>query len=202
MKQYNHIYTDLDAFHSFLQEAAIDVNQKNILIQLFSSLESKEALQKTAAEIYATFTDALLIGASAAGEIANGEMLDSSTVVSITLFEKTTLHAYYERGEDSYRLGHTLSKKIFGKDTKCVITFLDGLQHNGEEYLEGLASCNFNHAVIAGGMAADMLHFQQTYTVLKTKCLTAVLYVLPCKGRHWKCFRIITWVGELSARLL
>ncbi|WP_434637580.1 response regulator [Sulfurimonas sp. NW7] len=189
MKQYNHIYTNLDAFHSFLQEAAIDVNQKNILIQLFSSLESKEALQKTAAEIYATFTDALLIGASAAGEIANGEMLDSSTVVSITLFEKTTLHAYYERGEDSYRLGHTLSKKIFGKDTKCVITFLDGLQHNGEEYLEGLASCNFNHAVIAGGMAADMLHFQQTYTVFEDKVFDGGAVCVTLQGEALEVFQ-------------
>ncbi|ADN08435.1 FIST N-terminal domain-containing protein [Sulfurimonas autotrophica] len=182
MQQYNHNYTDLDDFGKFLKKSAIDVNQKNILIQMFTSHNSKKEIENIASQIISALPSATLIGASAAGEIVNGEMLDESTVVSISVFEKTKISAYYEREDDSYRLGLALSKRVFDKDTKCVITFLDGLEHNGQEYLHGLSSCNFNKVAIAGGMAADMLQFQQTYTVIGDKVFDGGAVCVSLKG--------------------
>ena len=164
MKQYNYIYDTQDAFKDFLDYAGIAGDTQNILIQIFSS-EKKERMESIASEVSKTLPHAILIGASTAGEIISGKVIDRSTVLSISLFEKSTLHSFDACDTDSYTLGLSLSKKIFTKETKCVITFLDGLAHNGQEYLQGLEAMNFNNAIIAGGMAADMLRFEKTYTL-------------------------------------
>jgi len=189
MKQYNYKYTNRDDFYEFLKQSGIDVNQKNILIQMFTSLDSKVQIENIASQILSVVTNAILVGASTAGEIMNGEMLDKSTVISISVFEKTTVHAYYDINEDSYALGVGLSQKVFDKDTKCAITFLDGLEHNGQEYLHGLSSFNFNKVAIAGGMAADMLHFKQTYTIFGNKILEGGAICVALKGEALEVFQ-------------
>ncbi len=189
MKQYNYKYINQDDFYEFLKQSGIDINQKNILIQMFTSLDSKVEIENIASQILSVVTNAILVGASTAGEIMNGEMLDKSTVISISVFEKTTVHAYYDINEDSYALGVGLSQKVFDKDTKCAITFLDGLEHNGQEYLHGLSSFNFNKVAIAGGMAADMLHFKQTYTIFGNKILEGGAICVALKGEALEVFQ-------------
>lgn len=189
MKQYNHKYRDLSGFEQFLEQADIDKGNKNILIQMFTSVESKEQIQKIASQILSILSNATLVGASSAGEIMNGEMVDESTVLSISIFEKTAISAYYDINEDSYALGVGLSQKVFDKDTKCVITFLDGLEHNGQEFLHGLSSFNFNKVVIAGGMAADMLHFKQTYTIFADKVFDGGAVCIGLKGDSLEVFQ-------------
>jgi PAS domain S-box-containing protein len=165
MKQYNHIYIDRDTFYDFLSNSHIKTDDTNILIQMFSSESKLQNIKKIAFEVTELLPHATLIGSSTAGEIIGGEILEEETLLSISLFEKSTIKSFSEKGEESYALGHFLSKKIFNEETKCVITFLDGLQHNGQEYLHGLSSFNCKNAVIAGGMAADMLSFKKTYTI-------------------------------------
>ena len=189
MKQYNHIYTNLDEFYEFLRISSIDVHNTNILIQMFTSLDSVQKIREITAEIISTLPNATLIGASSAGEIMNGEMLEKSTVLSISVFEKSKISAYYAIEYDSYELGRKISKNIFDKDTKCVITFLDGLNHNGQEYLYGLSSCNFNKAVIAGGMAADMFSFKQTYTIYNNKVFDGGAVCVTLKGADLDVFQ-------------
>ena len=182
MKQYNHHYKNREGFCKFLKDSSIDKQHKNTLIQMFTSLGTKAEIEDVATQIHIALPNAALIGASTAGEIMDGEMFDNSTVITISVFEKTTLDAYYEREEDSYTLGVDLSKKVFDKETKCVITFLDGLEHNGQEYLYGLSSFNFNKVAIAGGMAADMLHFKQTYTIFQNKVFDGGAVCVALKG--------------------
>ncbi len=189
MQQYNCKYTDSDTFLKFLKNSSIDVHQENILIQMFTSLESKQEIENIALHVRSVFTNAVLVGASSAGEILNGEMLDNRTVVSISIFEKTKITASYAVEKDSYTLGLALSKKIFDKETKCVITFLDGLEHNGQEYLHGLSSCNFNKVAIAGGMAADMLHFKQTYTIFGEKVFDGGAVCVGLEGEALEVFQ-------------
>lgn len=169
MKQYNCKFINKVDFQDFINKSGIDTRKNNILLQIFTSLSSLQKIQIVVDEIYSVFPNAIIIGASSAGEILNGEMIDNNTIVSISVFERTTVKGFYVIEEDSYLLGQKLSKKIFDKDTKCVISFLNGLQHNGQEYLHGLCAHNLNNAVIAGGMAADLLYFNQTYTIFANK---------------------------------
>ncbi len=165
MKQYNHIYTTLDDFEAFLAHHKIDKSSSTTLIQIFTSLSKKTAIEDIAANISNTLPHATLIGSSTAGEIIDGEMVEETTTLSFSIFEKTKIKAYDCKEQDSYILGLALSKKVFNKDVKCVISFVDGLLHNGQDYLDGLSSMNYNKAVISGGMAANNLSFSKTYTI-------------------------------------
>ena len=187
MKQYNYLYDNVENFHNFLQESKITTDQTAVLIQLFSS-QSKEVLENTVSQITKELPNALIIGASTAGEIVHGTIYEQKTVISISIFEKTQLHAYYAVVDDSYALGKSLSKNLFNKNTKCVITFLDGLNHNGDEYLQGLESHNFQKAVIAGGMAGDLLHFKKTYTIFKNKIFSGGAVCVALEGEELEVF--------------
>jgi len=187
MKQHNYIYDTRDAFYDFLDHVKIDRNADNILIQMFSS--ELKRMQKIASEVTQTLPYAILIGASTAGEIISGKVIDNSTVLSISVFEKSSLKSFHETAEDSYELGLSLSKKIFNKDTKCVITFLDGLGHNGQEYLQGLNAMNCNHAAIAGGLAADSLNFKKTYTLCGSKIFSGGAVCVALSGEDLEVFQ-------------
>jgi PAS domain S-box-containing protein len=169
MKQYNYIYRDGEDLDRYVKSNGIKSDSESILIQMFTSLDNAASIEKTAALILDKFPKATLIGSSTAGEIVEGKMLEQTTVLSISVFQKSHVAGFYAINEDSYELGLTIAKEAFNPKTKCVITFVDGLEHNGQEYLDGLASLNYNKAVVAGGMAADGLDFKQTYTVFGSK---------------------------------
>ena len=164
MRQYNHIYTSEAELETFIARVQQEENISATLVQIFSS-DDETTLQGILHDMHTALPDAVIVGASSAGGIVTGHIVEESTVISISLFQKSRLHTYCAKESDSYALGVKLSKELFDADTKCVISFLDGLCHNGEEYLEGLNACNYNNAIIAGGMAADGLRFEKTYTI-------------------------------------
>ncbi len=169
MKQYNYIYESVNSFEAFLDKKEIVTESKNVLIQIFSSLTEIAKIERIVSEITSAMPHANVIGTSTAGEIMNGIMYEESTVLSISVFEKTTIKTFFAIEPNSYKLGVKLANTAFTQEGKCVITFLDGLLHNGQEYLNGLSSMNYNHAVIAGGMAGDGLAFEKTYTICGNK---------------------------------
>jgi len=169
MKQYNYIYRDSEDLDKYIARNSIDTEASELLIQMFTSLREAKEIEEIAKVIVQKFPHATLIGSSTSGEIVEGKMLEESTVLSISHFQKSKVSSFYAIEEDSFELGFQLAKQIFTKDTKCVISFLDGLLHNGQEYLNGLASLNYHKAIIAGGMAADGLEFRKTFTIFGTK---------------------------------
>lgn len=187
MKQYNHIYKDLPTFETFLNDAQIESNHSSLLVQVFTS-QKKKRIKEVVASIQKKLPNAVIVGASTAGEIANGAIYEEQTLLSISLFEKSRVVAYKALEEDSFSLGRDLSKKLFTTQTKCVITFLDGLKHNGEEFLQGLESHNFHKALIAGGMAGDLLRFKRTFTILGKEVFSGGAVCVALEGKDLEVF--------------
>ncbi|MEO1938413.1 MAG: FIST N-terminal domain-containing protein, partial [Sulfurimonas sp.] len=182
MKQYNYIYRDSEDLDRYITRNGIDTEASELLIQMFTSLREAEAIEKIAKEVLQKFPHATLVGSSTAGEIVEGKMLEESTVLSISHFQKSKVHSFYAIGSDSFELGFQLGKQIFTRDTKCVISFLDGLLHNGQEYLNGLSALNYHKAIIAGGMAADLLEFKKTFTIFGTKIFSGGAVCVSIEG--------------------
>ncbi len=172
MEQFNYSYTSKKEFLEYLHVNDVALFDDKIFIQMFTSLQDKEAVQTIAADIYAILPNAKLIGCSSAGEILESEMLEKSVVLSISVFEKTIPTIFYADDKDSYKLGQKIANKLIQKDTKCVISFVEGLSHIGEEYLNGFGSCNHNQVLIAGGMAADLFTFKETFVLYNNKLYT------------------------------
>jgi PAS domain S-box-containing protein len=165
MKTFNTLYTDVKLFEQWLSYNAVDLNRPNLLIQLFTSLTDPLKLQQAAAEIMGLLPHATLIGSTTSGEIIDGRMCDNVILVSITAFDSTRLTAASISGSDSFSCGQDIARSVVSDETRCVIMFADGLQHNGDELLKGFSSIAGPKVMVAGGMAADNFTFSGCYTV-------------------------------------
>ncbi|MDD5118330.1 MAG: EAL domain-containing protein [Sulfuricurvum sp.] len=105
--------------------------------------------------------DALLIGATTAGEIINGVMTSREIIVSVSLFDATSVKTYYYPRSD-YPHGVRVAQEILTDRTKVCIALSEGLKSDSESFLNGFTSV-CNDVVIAGGNAGDDLTFTRTY---------------------------------------
>ena len=164
MRQLSYNYKTKEAFLSYIYDNNLESIDEHIFIQLFSS-KGREATQKALKEIFTALPNITLIGCSSAGEIIDLNSLQEEIILSISVFEKTTIKAIYKDTEDSYELGADIAKGIIEDDTKCVISFINGLQHVSETYIAGFHDNNTNNTIISGGVAADLLKFEDTFVI-------------------------------------
>jgi len=164
MIQFNHLFRSKEAFENELSLAHFDRQSSNILIQMFSSVLDPVVLEKTAKAVLDVLPNAILIGASSAGEIINGSMADSETVLSISVFEKSTIKAASLIEKNSRILGEKLGKALAGDEVRCIICFADGLRHSSG-FIEALREQCRAGVPIGGGMAGDLFRFEHTYTI-------------------------------------
>lgn len=162
MKTHNTIYENIEEFESFLVDNSIK-DSASILVQVFTSVIEIEVLKKMLSEINSVFKLASVIGSTTDGEILNDSVSTTKTVVSISVFENSTLEVGLEDGyNDSFFCGKNLAKKVVRRDTKALILFSDGLHMNGEFFLDGVESVSYD-IPLAGGMAGDGATFTNTY---------------------------------------
>jgi len=173
MRQLNYNYTSKKEFLHFLQQHHVNLFDDKILVQMFTSLEDIKEIETIANDVCAILQNAKLIGVSTAGEILESHMLEKHVILSISIFEKTTLDTVYIDEKNSYKLGEKVAKKLLRDGTKCVISFVEGLSQQGEEYLDGFNAHNKNNIIIVGGMAADLFTFSHTFVIHQNKIYTA-----------------------------
>jgi len=133
-----------------------------VLIQIFSGADVV-FFRKLCSFLHKHFPNAYIIATSTDGEIIHDTILTEETVISISLFDATTLQTHYTPlEEDSFSMGVALAKKLVVQNTKLLITFSDGIASNGEEFLNGIYSVAPD-VKVAGGLAGDNAHFKQCH---------------------------------------
>ncbi len=189
MLQINHPYDSLALLKTELDNHNIDFNNDKILIQVFTSVLDKEKIKNSLSDISSLLPNAKIIGASTDGEIINGSMVENKTILSISVFEKTNIICTYAVDDDSFKLGEKVAKKIFSHQSRCIISFVDGIKHNGDRYLNALNYKNINNIPIAGGMAADMKHFKKTFTIYGKKVFEKGAVAVSLNGEELEVFQ-------------
>jgi len=171
VKTFNIIYTDLYNLKRFISINNLQ-NHKNILLQIFTGICEKDFIVELVDYIKNLLPHIQIIGTTTSGEILEGNSLKLSTVLSFSIFEKTTIKTYYTSCvDDSYKMGKNLIKQFdFKKEPKVAITFADGLSTNGEEYLKSFNEYNEN-LIVAGGLAGDNEAFVKTIVFTQDKVL-------------------------------
>ena len=166
MTTFNTHYNTAFEFEHYVRARSIE-DGENVLIQIFTSLNNEKAIATLLHDITALFLNAHIIGSTTDGEICDDKVTTDTTVISITIFEKTKLHStFIHNSKDSHTMGQEMAKELICEDTKLIITFTDGLTCNGEEYLNGISSIN-DKVMVAGGMAGDNARFELTYVFTK-----------------------------------
>jgi len=172
MQTYNLKYTTNDAFIAFIDQHQDIVNNNNVLVQLFSGVLDYGNLQSILTQIKQSLPKSTIIGATTDGEIFNDTVTTHSVIVSITVFHKSTLVMDCIGDiDDSYDAGINIGKKLQQPNSKVFILFGDGLNNNGEEFLNGLNEQLDQNIVIAGGLSGDNATFSGTYLFYDDKIL-------------------------------
>ena len=159
MKTYNYSYQN----SNFKEEIDYSLfkNKDNILIQIFCG-QDKNTLEYLINILNKNLPNSIIIGTTTDGEIKDEKVSTLKTVISISIFENTTIKSSLKKGNNSFQNGFDIAKDIVTKNTKLLITFTDGTSTNGEEFLKGISSFN-NKIMVCGGMAGDNGIFEQTY---------------------------------------
>lgn len=189
MIQLNYTYDNKTDFNHFLKDNAVNNFSHKILIQMFTSILDEEKVKKQVKKILKILPHATLIGTSTAGEIIDGNMKEESSALSISIFEKTSIKSTYLIGEDSYDLGVKIASKLSSSDTKCIITYSDGIIHNGDDYLHGINSSLGKDIVVAGGMAGDLYNFAKTFTIYQDKVFSGGAVAVSLCGEDLEVYQ-------------
>ena len=98
-------------------------DEKNILVQIFCG-GKKNILENILNIMTKELPNAVCIGSSTDGEIDNSEITTLTTVIVISIFEKTTLETSYVEGKDSFKNGATLASKLCNEKNRTIETYI------------------------------------------------------------------------------
>ena len=144
---------------------------KSVLVQIYTGCTQKKKLRDLLERVTTDFPQATLIGTTTAGEISHAKMYENSTIISLSLFENTSLKSHYVKTTDADS-ALKLSQAITSKDTKANIILSEGLKSGDYEgFIKNLKKEN-PKVIIAGGLAGDNFQLKKTFIFLNGKIYT------------------------------
>lgn len=146
---------DLKGFVNRSENNVLLKNASSVLVQIFTSDSDPKWAMKIEAVIRQKIPEALIVGASSMGEIAQGQLFIGSTVLSITFFKHTELHGYMvDASTDNLEaLGENLGQRMANNDQKIagVLLLATVSNINIAEFLKGFSNPKGNYPVFGGG---------------------------------------------------
>jgi PAS domain S-box-containing protein len=153
-------------------KVANSTKYKSQLLQVFTSQTDKSKIFKILTKLQKQFPAATLIGTTTAGEISHAKIYDNSTVISLSLFQKTKLKTHYVK-KTNKKSGQEISRSICSKNTKAAVVLSEGLEGKDYEgFIKGIKQEN-PELIIAGGLAGDNFKLKNTFVFLNKKIYTS-----------------------------
>lgn len=144
------------------------LDSEKTLILVFGTAK-KESIKEPLVNLQKHFPKSMIVGASSAGEIVQGELYQDSLVVAIMQFETTKIKVVEKplsMGGNSYNDGASLATELLNHDElKGMIVLSDGLQVNGSQLTKGISSVLPEKVVVTGGLAGDDERFESTWVI-------------------------------------
>jgi len=164
MKTFNTYFESLEELKRFkITNFDDNYNPGNtVLIQIFSGITNQSIVRQTIYEIKKVFPFATIIGTSTAGEIMNGTITNNKIVLSISVFETTTINSFMLDTSwlDEQSIALEIKSNIKTNETKAIILFANTKNADIENILTFLdAYCP--QIPIAGGIAGDSFNHEQ-----------------------------------------
>lgn len=187
MKTHNILFTTEKELLTFIKKEQIK-DSSSLLIQIFTASIEKEFIQKLL-NIFKTFLPkSHLIGTTTDGEIEGENVTTLQTIISFTAFEKTELNTFISNDfSNSFQAGKKLASHLIQDNTKVIISFIDGIHSNGEEFLNGITTIN-QDVVVSGGMAGDNANFIKTLVFDKNTILNKGVVGVALHSQYLKVF--------------
>ena len=116
-----------------------------------------------------SFPNAIVIGCSTAGEIANNGVHDNTLIVTANHFANPvfrSVSADITTMEETADAGRRFASQLERKDLKAIFILGRGLDINGSALIDGIRETVGNDVILTGGLAGDAGRFKQTFTLL------------------------------------
>jgi len=116
-------------------------------------------------QLLAWYPKAEIVLTSTSGEIIDTHILDDGIVVTAIFFYHTKIKVVEEsilKVEESYSIGQKLAKNLPGEGLVHVMTFSQGLNINGTQFVAGLQDYLPKNVPVTGGFAGDGTNFKKT----------------------------------------
>ncbi|MEA2028860.1 MAG: EAL domain-containing protein [Campylobacterota bacterium] len=161
------------------------VDNSKLLIQIFSSNASTQAITLLHQELNRHFAQAYIIGSSSDGAISHANIIDTpDTLLSFSQFEQTDLLSYSaNHHEDDYQSGIKLGEFFAKAQPKVLIVFVDAFHSNAERLLEGITKV-LPCVVIAGGLASRDESFDETFIFNNHYLSSSGIVAVGLKNKH------------------
>ncbi len=157
-------------YHQLSDQVKFDssLDSENTLVLIFSGLPATQ-LSKPIGDIRKSYPKAIIMGASTAGEIRQNELFENSIQIAVCCFHSTRLKQVslpIKAMKYSAETGEALAKQLLQSDLKSLFVLSDGLEVNGSQLTEGLASVLGSKVAVTGGLAADGDRFKETWVIV------------------------------------
>ncbi len=116
MRTYNHLYSDIETFHEFLDDISIK-RADRMLVRIHSAVHTKEQMQELAGEVRELLPKAEIIGCSTMQVISDGRLYPEACLISITVPERAevrTARVSCLTEEGGWKEGAVLAEEVVG----------------------------------------------------------------------------------------
>jgi hypothetical protein len=128
------------------------------------TLLASDAMQRLAH----TFSDAVVVGCSTAGNILGTAVTDATVGATAIQFETGSAavsHIHLAKPEDSAKAGARLAAGLPRDGLRHVLVLSEGIRVNGSALAEGMVEALPAGVLVTGGLAADGTRFEQTFVI-------------------------------------
>ena len=157
MNTINIYYTDCQNLKNFIinkHDILFADNVCSVLVQIFCGNFNKKFLTLLVQQISELVPQAQIIGTTTSGEIMDGAVSGSKTVLSFSVFRHSNIRIVFapQKKLSSYELGQAVAATLNSKNTKLLILFSTGLSIDSGRMLDGVQSVSPN-VPVAGGIS-------------------------------------------------
>ncbi|MEO0685776.1 MAG: FIST N-terminal domain-containing protein, partial [Cyanobacteria bacterium J06649_11] len=129
------------------------------LIQVFTGCVDRFYIENLLSELKEVFPDVAIVGTTTSGEIVHNKVLENTTVVNITIFEKTTVcSTLVHYSDELWTAGEKISNNLKNSHPKGIILFgtslANGRTLDATNLLDSIQE-SLPGVIISGGQAGD-----------------------------------------------
>jgi len=185
----NHTYVTIIELLAWLEdEWTPSVPPRSILVQIFDGSLDHHRIAEITRVIKAHLPEAIIVGASSSGEIADGEVHEHSTLISITSFERTRLESF-TAASDTPAVGMDMALSLIKDDTKCILLLIDGLEYDVDELMKRFREDGGDDVLLIGGVSGDNYAFDNSsFVIHDTQMLKGGLVAVALNNAELHCF--------------
>ncbi len=181
MKTFNTNYDSIANLKTFIERHDIASHQE-ILLQVFTGNCKESFINMLIKQVLSLIPHIKIIGSTTDGEILSDSVSEFETILSFSLFEETHIETYASpKTSTCHNTAQSLIPQ-FDKDKRArvAISFADGIDTNGEAFLNDFNAYDEN-LIVAGGLAGDNATFVRTIIftekeILSSGAVVALLY--------------------------